>query len=170
MKTALQYAIGHCPLGWILVAHSSAGLCAVVLGDEPEALPGELQARFPQAELIRVDPAADEYLRQVIRLIELPQAGVEITLDIPGTPFQQRVWAALRQVPPGKTVTYSEIARQIGAPGAARAVGAACAANPAAIVIPCHRIVGGDGSLTGYRWGIERKRALLEIESPGRGG
>lgn len=161
----LHYAIGNCPLGWILVAHSTVGLCAVILEDDPEALPGELQARFPQADLIPVDPAEDAYLRQVIGLIDAPQAAVEIALDIIGTPFQQRVWDALRRIPPGKTATYAEIARQIGAPGAARAVGAACAANPAAIVIPCHRAVGSDGSFTGYRWGIERKRALLEIEA-----
>jgi AraC family transcriptional regulator of adaptative response/methylated-DNA-[protein]-cysteine methyltransferase len=164
-KTALHYAIGNCPLGRILAAHSLVGLCAVILGDEPEALPGELQARFPQAELIPVDPVGDEYLRRVISLIDAPQAAVEIALDIPGTAFQQRVWAALRQVPPGQTATYGEIARQIGAPGAARAVGAACAANPVTIVIPCHRAVGSNGNFTGYRWGIERKRALLEIEA-----
>lgn len=161
----LHYAIGNCPLGWILVAHSRAGLRAVILGDEPEALPGELRARFPQADLIPVDPAEDAYLRPVIGLIDAPQAAFEIALDIIGTPFQQRVWAALCQVPPGKTTTYAEIASQIGAPGAARAVGAACAANPVTIVIPCHRAVGSDGSFTGYRWGVERKRALLEIEA-----
>lgn len=164
-KKLLHYAIGNCPLGWILVAHSTVGLCAVILGDDPDALPGELQVRFPQADLIPVDPATDAYLGQVIGLIESPQAAVEVALDIPGTPFQQHVWAALCQVSPGKTTTYAEIASQIGAPGAARAVGAACAANPVTIVIPCHRAVGSDGNFTGYRWGVERKRALLEIEA-----
>src|SRR5690606_2945176 len=139
--------------------------CAITMGDDPDALLRDLQDRFPNAELIGGDEEFEATIAAVLALIEAPRTGLDLPLDIRGTAFQRRVWQALRQIPPGETVSYSEIARRIGAPQAVRAVAGACAANALAVVIPCHRVVRNDGSLSGYRWGIERKRTLLQRES-----
>ena len=162
---SIRFAVGECSLGSILVAATDKGVCAVQLGDDPEALVEELQDRFPKAGLKGASPDFERWVAQVIGLIETPAGGFDLPLDVRGTAFQQRVWEALRTIPPGSTATYSEIARRIGAPKAVRAVAGACAANAIAVAIPCHRVVRTDGSPSGYRWGIERKQALLELES-----
>lgn len=164
---AIRFAIGACSLGSILVARSPRGICAILLGDDPDALLRELQDRFPKAELIGGDGAFEELVARVVGFVEAPRIGLDLPLDVRGTAFQQRVWQALRAVPPGSTASYTEIAGKIGAPQAVRAVAAACAANPLAVAIPCHRVVRNDGALAGYRWGVERKRALLERERRG---
>ena len=161
----IRFAIGECSLGSILVASSDRGVCAIMLGDEPEALARDLQKRFPRAELIGGDAEFEELVAKVVGFIEAPGLGLDLPLDVQGTAFQQRVWEALRAIPAGRTATYGEIAARIGAPRAVRAVAGACAANPVAVAIPCHRVVRTDGSLSGYRWGVERKRALLARES-----
>ena len=161
----IRFAIGECSLGSILVARSARGVCAIMLGDEPEALARSLQERFPRAELIGGDAEFEELVARVVGFIEAPGLGLDLPLDVQGTAFQQRVWQALREIPVGRTATYSEIAGRIGTPRAVRAVAGACAANALAVAIPCHRVVRTDGSLSGYRWGVERKRALLERES-----
>jgi AraC family transcriptional regulator, regulatory protein of adaptative response / methylated-DNA-[protein]-cysteine methyltransferase len=161
----IRFAIGECSLGAILVARSDRGVCAIMLGDDPDALARDLQQRFPQAELIGGDAEFEELVAKVVGLVEVPGLGLDLPLDVQGTAFQQRVWEALREIPAGRTATYGEIAARIGAPKAVRAVAGACAANPLAVAIPCHRVVRTDGSLSGYRWGVERKRALLGRES-----
>ena len=161
---AIRFAVGQCSLGAILVAQSLRGVCAILLGDDPETLVRDLQDRFPRADLIGADERFEQTVAQVVGFVEAPVLGLELPLDVRGTAFQQRVWEALRLIPAGETVTYTEIARRIGAPQAVRAVAGACAANALAIAIPCHRVVRSDGSLSGYRWGIERKRALLDKE------
>ena len=163
--TEIRFAVGQCTLGAILVAASARGVCAILLGDEPDALVRDLQDRFPAAELIGGDAGFEATVAQVVGFVETPRLGLELPLDVRGTAFRQRVWDALRQVPAGRTVSYAEMARRIGAPGAARAVAAACAANPLAVAIPCHRVVSSDGSLSGYRWGVARKRTLLAREA-----
>jgi AraC family transcriptional regulator, regulatory protein of adaptative response / methylated-DNA-[protein]-cysteine methyltransferase len=164
-NASIRFAIGECSLGSILVAQSERGVCAILLGDDPEALVRDLQDRFPQARLSGGETDFEALVARVVGLIEQPSLGLDLPLDVRGTAFQQRVWQALRQVPAGKTASYSDIARQIGAPKAVRAVAQACAANDIAVAIPCHRIVRTDGALSGYRWGVERKRALLLKES-----
>ena len=164
--TEIRFAVGECSLGAILVAQSTRGVCAILLGDDPDALLAELQQRFPAARLIGGDTAFETLVARVVGFVEAPALGLELPLDIRGTAFQQRVWQALRRIPPGETLSYAELARRIGAPRAVRAVAGACAANPLAVAIPCHRVVRRDGDLAGYRWGIERKRALLEREAP----
>lgn len=161
----IRFAIGECSLGSILVAQSARGLCAVLLGDDPEALARDLQDRFPKAELLGGDPDFERIVAMVVGFIEAPSLGLDLPLDIRGTAFQCRVWNALRSVPAGSTVSYTELARRIGAPKAVRAVAKACAANALAVAIPCHRVVRQDASLAGYRWGVERKRELLTRES-----
>lgn len=161
----IRFAVGECSLGSILVARSGKGVCAILLGEDPDALARELQDRFPRAQLIGDDPAFDALVAQVVGLVEQPRAGTDLPLDVRGTAFQQRVWQALREIPPGETVSYAEIARRIGAPRAIRAIAGACAANTLAVAIPCHRVVRNDGALSGYRWGVERKRALLDREA-----
>jgi len=161
----IRFAIGQCTLGAILVAATERGVCAILLGDDPEALAHDLEKRFPRARLIGADPDFERLVAQVVGLVEQPDRGGTLPLDIRGTAFQQRVWKALSKIPTGKTASYTEIARKIGAPRAARAVAQACAANPLAVAIPCHRVVRTDGDLSGYRWGIERKRALLDREA-----
>ena len=161
----IRHALDRCSLGLVLVAQSERGICAIALGDDPQALVHDLQARFPQATMIAEDAALAAVLGQVVALIETPGAGLDLPLDLRGTGFQQRVWQALRGIRPGQTVSYAELARRIGAPGSARAVAGACAANPVAVAVPCHRVLRGDGSLSGYRWGVARKRALLDRES-----
>lgn len=162
--TRIRFALGDCALGAILVAQSDIGICAITLGDDPEALLRDLQDRFPRAELIGGDAGFEQLVAQVVGFVEAPRIGLDLPLDIRGTAFQQRVWQALRQIPPGQTVSYTEIASRIGAPSAVRAVAQACAANRIAVAIPCHRVVRTDGALSGYRWGIARKRSLLERE------
>jgi AraC family transcriptional regulator of adaptative response/methylated-DNA-[protein]-cysteine methyltransferase len=163
--TEIRFALGECSLGSILVAASPRGVCAISLGDDPESLVYELQDRFPKAHLIGGDSAFEQLVAQVVGFIEKPALGLHLPLDIRGTAFQQRVWQALREIPPGRTMSYSEIAALIGAPKSVRAVAGACAANTLAVAIPCHRVVRTDGALSGYRWGVERKRALLEKEA-----
>lgn len=161
----IRFAVGDCSLGSILVAQSERGICAILLGDDPEALVRVLQNRFPAAELIGDDAAFEQLVARVVGLVESPGLGGDLPLDIRGTAFQQRVWQALRAIPVGRTASYTEIARRMGLPKAARAVAGACAANLLAVAIPCHRVVRQDGSLSGYRWGVERKRLLLEREA-----
>lgn len=160
----IRFAVGQCSLGAVLVASSARGVCAILLGDDPEPLVRDLQARFPKAELIGGDAAYEQLVARVIGAIEAPRTGWDLPLDIRGTAFQQRVWQALRGIPAGCTLSYAELAERLGLPRAVRAVAGACAANALAVAIPCHRVVRRDGSLSGYRWGVERKRALLERE------
>jgi AraC family transcriptional regulator, regulatory protein of adaptative response / methylated-DNA-[protein]-cysteine methyltransferase len=162
--TEIRFAIGQCSLGSILVAQSERGVCSIALGDDPNELARELQQRFPHAVLIGGDAEFERLVAQVVGFVEVPRVGLDLPLDVRGTAFQQRVWQALRAIPPGRTASYAEIASRIGAPKAVRAVAQACGANPLAVAIPCHRVVRHDGALSGYRWGVERKRALLERE------
>lgn len=164
-NAAIRFAVGECSLGAILVAASERGLCAILIGDDPDALLRDLQDRLSKASLIAGDIEFERVVSEVIRFVEMPKLGIDLPLDIRGTAFQQRVWRALQAIPAGSTVTYAEIAARIGAPNAARAVANACAANALAVAIPCHRVIRDDGELSGYRWGVERKRALLERES-----
>ncbi len=161
----IRFALGECVLGTILVAASETGVCAILLGDDPEALLRDLEARFPKAQLIGGDKSFEATIAKVVGFVDAPQLGLELPLDARGTAFQHRVWEALRKIPLGQTVSYADIANRIGSPKSVRAVAGACAANPLAIAIPCHRVVRTDGGLSGYRWGIERKRALLKRES-----
>ncbi len=167
---ALRFATGTCSLGAILVAASGRGIAAILIGDDPDRLVRELRDRFSRAQLVGGDPAFDALLAQVVAFVETPSVGLDLPLDIRGTAFQQRVWQALRQIPPGSTASYAAVAARIGAPGAVRAVAGACAANALAVAIPCHRVVRHDGGLSGYRWGPERKRALLDREGAVRAG
>jgi AraC family transcriptional regulator, regulatory protein of adaptative response / methylated-DNA-[protein]-cysteine methyltransferase len=161
----IRFAIGACTLGAILVAATPRGVCAILLGDDPEALVHDLERRFPRARLIGADAEFERLIAQVVGLVEQPRLGTKLPLDIRGTAFQQRVWKALSRIPAGKTASYAEIATRIGAPRAVRAVAQACAANALAVAIPCHRVVRTDGDVSGYRWGVERKRALLDREA-----
>ncbi len=161
----IGYSYGACSLGSILVAATGRGVCAILLGDNLEELARDLERRFPQARIAPAGTALDELVARVVRRVEEPTQSAALPLDIRGTAFQQRVWKALSQIPAGTTRSYTDIARSLGSPRAARAVARACAANPLAVAIPCHRVVGSDGSLTGYRWGIDRKRKLLEREA-----
>jgi AraC family transcriptional regulator, regulatory protein of adaptative response / methylated-DNA-[protein]-cysteine methyltransferase len=161
----IRFAIGECSLGSILVAATERGVCAILLGDDPEELAHDLERRFPRAHLIGADAGFEQLVAKVVGLVERPRVGLELPLDVRGTAFQQRVWQALRDIPVGKTASYAEIASAIGAPRAVRAVAQACAANALAVAIPCHRVVRTDGDLSGYRWGVERKRTLLAREA-----
>lgn len=163
--TVIHFAVGECSLGSILVAASDRGVCAIALGDDPDVLVRDLQDRFPRAELVGGDAKFERLVSRIVGLVEAPSRRIDLPLDVRGTAFQQRVWQALRAVPPGCTASYSEIARRIGAPTSVRAVAHAVASNPLAVAIPCHRIVRSSGALAGYRWGVERKRALLEREA-----
>jgi AraC family transcriptional regulator of adaptative response/methylated-DNA-[protein]-cysteine methyltransferase len=163
----IRFAIGQCSLGAILVAMSQRGVCAILMGDDPEALARDLQDRFPQARLIGGDAGFELLVARVVGFVEAPSPYLDLPLDIRGTAFQQRVWQALREIPVGTTTTYGEIAHRIGAAKSVRAVGQACAANAVALAIPCHRVVRADGTLSGYRWGVDRKRILLERECTG---
>ena len=160
----IHFAVGECSLGSILVAQTTKGVCAILLGDDPDALVRDLQDRFPRATLVGGDKAFERTVASVIGFVEAPAIGLDLPLDVRGTAFQQRVWKALCQIPAGATATYGEIAARIGSPASARAVATACAANAIAVAIPCHRVVRSDGSLSGYRWGVERKRDLLSRE------
>jgi AraC family transcriptional regulator of adaptative response/methylated-DNA-[protein]-cysteine methyltransferase len=169
----IHFAVGHCSYGDIVVAKSRRGVCAILLGNDPEQLVRDLQDQFPNAELIGNDPAFEDLVARVVAFVEAPSLGLGLPLDIRGTAFQERVWRALRAIRPGETASYAEIAKRIGHPNAVRAVAQACAQNHLAVAIPCHRVVRSDGELSGYRWGIERKRELLERErnakKPSRG-
>src|SRR5438309_4201936 len=162
---AIRFAVGECSLGSILVAATDKGVCAILLGDKPEALVRELEDRFPRATLIGGDEDFEQWVAKVIGFVEAPALGLDLPLDVRGTAFQQRVWQALREIPAGATSTYTKIAARIGAPKAVRAVARACASNTLAVAIPCHRVVRHDGGLSGYRWGVKRKRLLLEREA-----
>jgi AraC family transcriptional regulator of adaptative response/methylated-DNA-[protein]-cysteine methyltransferase len=164
----IRFAVGDCSLGRVLAAATDKGIAAILLGDDDAALAAELRRRFTNAEIVAGDAVFGDHLARVIALIEAPGRPCTLPLDVRGTAFQHRVWQALRQIPPGTTATYGEIATAIGAPQAVRAVAAACAANPAAVAIPCHRVVRADGHLAGYRWGLDRKRTLLEREAAKR--
>ncbi len=155
------YAIGNSSLGLVLAAASEKGVCCILLGDGPELLVTELQRKFPRARL--TDGNAD--LANIIAFIETPR-HLGLPLDLRGTAFQQRVWQALREIPSGSTLSYAQVAEKIGSPKSVRAVAGACAANAIAVAIPCHRVVRSDGNLSGYRWGVERKRRLLDREAP----
>jgi AraC family transcriptional regulator of adaptative response/methylated-DNA-[protein]-cysteine methyltransferase len=165
--SAKHFAIGACSLGSILVARGERGVCAILLGDHPAPLVRDLQNRFPHADLMGGDGECEQLAAKVAGFIERPALGLDLPLDIDsqGTTFQQRVWQALRQIPAGSTASYTDIANQIGMPKSVRAVAQACGANALAIVIPCHRVVRSDGALSGYRWGVERKRELLDREA-----
>lgn len=162
--TSIFFAIGECSLGSILVSQSQRGICAILLGHDPEVLLRDLEGRFPNADLIDGGTQFEEVVAQVIGFVEAPALGLDLPLDVRGTVFQQRVWQALRQIPAGETASYAEVARRIDAPTSARAVAQACGANALAVAIPCHRVVRNDGGMSGYRWGVERKRELLDRE------
>jgi AraC family transcriptional regulator of adaptative response/methylated-DNA-[protein]-cysteine methyltransferase len=164
----IRFALGKCALGSILVAMSERGLREIALGDDPEVLTRDFKKRFPQAELTEGDSEFEAQVAKVIAFVEMPASELDLPLDLHGTAFQQKVWQALRQIPAGTKTSYKEIAERIGAPNSVRAVAAAIAANTLAVVIPCHRAVRSDGSLSGYRWGVERKSELLRRESEAR--
>jgi len=161
----ITFAIGECSLGTILVARSEKGVCAILMGDDPDALTRDLQDRFPRAKLTGCDAGFESLVAKVVGFVDAPALGLDLPLDIRGTAFQQRVWQALREIPVGSTASYAEIAKRIGAAKSVRAVASACAANPIAVAIPCHRVVRNDGALSGYRWGVARKRVLLDRET-----
>ena len=164
----IRFAVGQCSLGAILVALSKKGVASILLGSDPGELVRGLQDRFPKANLIGDDSTYEAFVARVVGFVEAPSLGLDLPLDVRGTAFQQRVWQALREIPAGETVSYAEVARRIGTPKAARAVAGACAANNLAVAIPCHRVVRNDGSLSGYAWGVERKRMLLDREATHR--
>ncbi len=164
-NTAIRFAIGECSLGAILVAASDRGVCAILLGDDPGKLARDLQDRFPQAALVGGDAEFEGLVARVVGFVEAPGVGLDLPLDVRGTAFQERVWTALRGIPAGSTVSYADLAAGLGSPRSVRAVAQACAANTLAVAIPCHRVVRSDGALSGYRWGVERKRALLDREA-----
>lgn len=161
----IRFAVGQTSLGALLVASSKIGVVSILLGDEPEALVRDLQDRFPKARLVGADREYEALVAQVVGFVECPNNGLGLPLDVRGTVFQQRVWKALQEIPLGETLSYADVARHIGAPKAVRAVASACAANNLAIAIPCHRVVRSNGALSGYAWGIERKREILRREA-----
>ena len=163
-KLQIKYALGRCSLGVILVASSVKGVCAILLGDQSAPLLESLRERFPAAQLIEAPGSLARTVEKVAELVESPGIRLDVPLDARGTDFQQRVWLALRDIPVGATATYTDIASRIGSPKSVRAVAQACAANPIAVAIPCHRVVRSNGALSGYRWGVERKRTLLARE------
>ena len=161
---AIRFAVGESSLGSILVAQTDRGVCAILLGDDPDMLLAELERRFPRADLLGGGAGFEQVVATVVGFVESPCVGLDLPLDIRGTAFQQRVWNALRTIPPGETASYKQIAEKIGSPTSTRAVAQACGANSIAVAIPCHRVVRTDGGISGYRWGVERKRALLDRE------
>jgi AraC family transcriptional regulator of adaptative response/methylated-DNA-[protein]-cysteine methyltransferase len=162
----IRFAVGQSSLGAILVASSKKGVASILLGSDPDELLRNLQDRFPKAKLIGADSDYESLVARVVGFVEAPDLGLDLPLDVRGTAFQQRVWQALQEIPVGQTVSYAEIARRVGSPKAVRAVAGACAANSLAVAIPCHRVVRNNGSLSGYAWGLERKRKLLDREAP----
>nr|WP_315395432.1 bifunctional DNA-binding transcriptional regulator/O6-methylguanine-DNA methyltransferase Ada [uncultured Duganella sp.] len=163
----IRFAIAACTLGAILVASTERGICAILIDDDPDFLVRDLQDRFPKAELIGAEAGYEQVVSRVVGLVEQPGTGLDLPLDVRGTAFQLRVWQALRDIPAGRTVSYAELAGLVGLPKGARAVAGACAANALAVAIPCHRVVRNDGALSGYRWGVDRKAALLDRERLG---
>jgi AraC family transcriptional regulator, regulatory protein of adaptative response / methylated-DNA-[protein]-cysteine methyltransferase len=163
-EVTIRYAVADCALGLVLVAGTARGICSVRFGDRQASLEQELHQDFPRASIEKGDDDFDRWVRAILDHIEEPGHSINLPLDIQGTAFQQRVWQALREIPPGQTASYSEVATRIGQPTAARAVARACGTNPVAVVVPCHRVVGTRGRLGGYRWGIERKQKLLKRE------
>ena len=161
----ILFAVGQCSLGAILVAQSVRGVCAILLGDDPDKLVRDLQDQFPKANLVGADSNFEQLVAKVVGFVEAPALGLDLPLDLRGTAFQERVWQALRDIPLGSTASYGQIAERIGAPKAFRAVAQACGANCLAVAIPCHRVVRSNGDLSGYRWGVERKRQLLAREN-----
>lgn len=161
----ISFSTGEGTLGAVLIARSADGVCAILLGANAGKLKGDLAARFPKNRLVRDDAKLHDDLQKVLRFIDMPADRLDLTLDVRGTPFQRRVWEALLRIPAGKTVTYAALAARIGEPKATRAVANACAANAIALAIPCHRVIRNDGTLSGYRWGVERKRALIAKEA-----
>src|SRR5215475_7889452 len=161
----IKFAVGQTTLGAILVASSRKGVASILLGDDPDELVRNLQDRFPKARLIGADREYEALVARVVGFVEAPSIGLDLPLDVRGTAFQQRVWRALQEIPIGATVSYAEIARRIDAPKSVRAVAGACAANKLAVAIPCHRVVRNDGSVSGYAWGVKRKRVLLDREA-----
>jgi len=155
--------VGECVLGSILVAASGRGVCAILMGDDADDLVDDLRKRFPRAGLVAGAVAPERFAR-IMEFIASPRRGLDLPLDMSGSDFEQRVWRALQEIPAGSTQSYGEVAQRIGAPQAAKEVGEACAANPLAVAVPCHRVVRKDGGLAGYRWGVKRKRALIERE------
>ena len=169
-EAQVRFAVGECDLGTILVAATDKGVCAIELGDDPDELVRALQDRFHAAELVGDDAGFNELVARVVALVEHPTTNHDLPLDVRGTAFQERVWQALRTIPAGETRTYAQLAAELGAPSSVRAVAGACAANHLAVALPCHRVVRTDGSLSGYRWGVERKAALLEREATNAAG
>ncbi|MCB2216555.1 methylated-DNA--[protein]-cysteine S-methyltransferase [Desulfofustis glycolicus] len=164
-SSTIRFACAPCFLGWVAVAMTERGICAIELGDDRQAVSAQLRRHFPKARLADVGPEFSSIVAEVITLLETPPKTIDLTLDIQGTAFQQQVWQFLRQIPPGSTVSYGEVAHRLGRPRAARAVAGACAANRLAVVVPCHRVISSNGSLGGFRWGIDRKRTLLHREN-----
>jgi AraC family transcriptional regulator of adaptative response/methylated-DNA-[protein]-cysteine methyltransferase len=161
----IRFAVGWTDIGWVLVAGTGRGPCAIALGESREALIDTLKARFAGGESLEGDPETVRWLSRVTEWILSPRRGLDLPLDIRGTAFQRRVWRELCRIPAGTTASYGEVARRIGKPGSARAVARACASNPLALAVPCHRVIRSDGELGGYGGGVERKRALLEREA-----
>lgn len=164
-QTEIRFGTGKSSLGPVLVAQSDRGVCAILLGDDADALQRDLQERFPQARLTDGGTRFQSVIAEIVDMIETPGRGLDLPLDLHGTDFQRHVWQVLREIPAGGTASYAEVARRIGSPESVRSVASACAANALAVAIPCHRVIRSDGGLSGYRWGIERKRALLEREA-----
>jgi len=161
----IRFAVGQSSLGAILVASSDKGVASILIGDDPDELVRDLQDRFPKARLVGGDKEYESMVARVVSFVEAPGIGLNLPLDVRGTAFQRRVWQALQDIPVGQTSSYSGIARRIGAPKSVRAVASACAANHIAVAIPCHRVVRNDGALSGYAWGVERKRELVAREA-----
>jgi AraC family transcriptional regulator, regulatory protein of adaptative response / methylated-DNA-[protein]-cysteine methyltransferase len=164
MDRQILFSTGESVLGTVLVARTERGICAILLGEDPRALERDLRRRFPHDELCDAGARIEPLVSEVARFLAAPHANLELPLDLRGSDLEQRVWNALREVAPGTTATYSDIALRLGVPATAKEVGEACAANPLAVAVPCHRVLRKDGSLGGYRWGLRRKRALLERE------
>lgn len=162
---AIRYVVRDCSMGQVLIARSRQGVCAIFLGDDPDVLASRLKDRFPHAMPVNGHADMDETAARVVRFIEHPGQGLDVPLDMRGTDFQRRVWDTLLRIPAGRTASYTDVAAQIGSPGAVRAVAGACASNLIAVAIPCHRVVRRDGALSGYRWGTHRKQELLAREA-----
>lgn len=161
----IRFTIGSSSLGSLLIAASMKGICCITLGDDSGPLVADLKKRFKNLNVVEDDDALKKFLTQVIEFVETPRSDLDLPLDVRGTEFQQRVWQALLKIPFGTTTSYSSVAHMIGSPNSVRAVASACGANSISLAIPCHRVVRSDGQLSGYRWGIERKHALLARES-----
>jgi AraC family transcriptional regulator of adaptative response/methylated-DNA-[protein]-cysteine methyltransferase len=165
MNTSIHYGLFKSSLGCVLIARTVRGVRSILIGDSAASLERDLARRFPEAELARDDGRLAAEFAHVAAFLVAPERGLDLPLDLEGTAFQRRVWRALRAIPAGTTASYTDIARRIAAPKSFRAVAQACGANPVALAIPCHRVVRNDGALSGYRWGVARKRALLAMES-----